>query len=166
MLCPTINLLNSSMLQEVYFPACCCSSCCICCSAWLESSAKRMPTRAECFMNFSQHFCTHCMHNQQSGSPFCSGTQQERKVLKQISPTQCFHEIPRHKSGLQDDQIVLSGAWGTARDLCTVKQQASRSLAFSSVPSRSLLLKLSTQSVKHFCTRELYIRRLHAQTSP
>ena len=43
-----------------YFPACCCSSCCICCSAWLESSAKRMPTRAECFINFSQHFCTHC----------------------------------------------------------------------------------------------------------
>jgi hypothetical protein len=33
---------------------------CICCSASLDSSAKRMPTRAECFMNFSQHLCTHC----------------------------------------------------------------------------------------------------------
>jgi len=33
---------------------------CICCSASLESSAKRMPTRAECFINFSQHLCTHC----------------------------------------------------------------------------------------------------------
>ena len=34
---------------------------------------------------------------------------------------------------------------------------------FSSVPSRSLLLKLSMQSVKHFSTRLLYMRRLHAQ---
>ena len=162
MLCPTINLLTPMMLQEDYFPACCCSSCCICCSAWLESSAKRMPTRAECFMNFSQHFCTHCMHKQQSGC--CS--QQGRKILEHIRSTQCFHDILRHKSGLQDDQNGLKETWGTTRDICTVTQQASRSLAFSSVPSRSLLLKLSTQSVKHFCTRELYIRRLHAQKSP
>lgn len=52
------------MLQAHYFPGCCCSICCICCSAWLESSAKRMPTRAECFMNFSQHFCTHCAYTE------------------------------------------------------------------------------------------------------
>ena len=31
------------------------------------------------------------------------------------------------------------------------------------MPSRSLLLKLSMQSVKHFSTRLLYMRRLHAQ---
>jgi hypothetical protein len=28
---------------------------------WLDSSAKRRPTRDECFMYFSQHFWTHCM---------------------------------------------------------------------------------------------------------
>ena len=33
---------------------------CICCSAAAESSAKRTPTRELCFMNFSQHRCTHC----------------------------------------------------------------------------------------------------------
>ena len=36
-----------------------------------------------------------------------------------------------------------------------------RALAFSSALSRSFLLNDSTQSVKHFCTRELYMRRLH-----
>lgn len=32
----------------------------ICFSAAAVNSPNRMPTRAECFMNFSQHFCTHC----------------------------------------------------------------------------------------------------------
>lgn len=37
-----------------------CVICCTCCSAWALSSANRTPTREECFMNFSQHRCTHC----------------------------------------------------------------------------------------------------------
>ena len=41
---------------------CCCISCATCCSAALDSSAKRSPTLPECFMNFSQHFETHCRH--------------------------------------------------------------------------------------------------------
>ena len=35
-------------------------------------------------------------------------------------------------------------------------------LTFSSVLSRSFLRKDSTQSLKHFSTSELYIRRLHS----
>ena len=39
-------------------------------------------------------------------------------------------------------------------------------ITFSSVLSRSFLLKESTQSVKHFCTRELYMRKLHTKALP
>ena len=39
-------------------------------------------------------------------------------------------------------------------------------ITFSSVLSRSFLLKESTQSVKHFCTRELYMRKLHTKAFP
>lgn len=38
-------------------------TCCICVSASLDSSPKRMPTLAECFMNFVQHDWTHCTHH-------------------------------------------------------------------------------------------------------
>lgn len=41
-------------------PACCCIIAAIWLSASLDSSPKRRPTRAECFMNLWQHACTHC----------------------------------------------------------------------------------------------------------
>ena len=55
----TCRVLHSARQQQRgrahRLPCCCCISVCICCSASLVSSWKRMPTRCECFMNFSQH---------------------------------------------------------------------------------------------------------------
>lgn len=66
-------------------PCCCCVSFCICCSASLVSSWKRMPVRCECFMNFSQHLCTHCA----TGCPLVSTAAAQRLLCFQCSISWC-----------------------------------------------------------------------------
>ena len=56
--------ISASALDHLPCCACCCIICCICCSDWDDISPKRMPTRAACFKNFSQHLVTHCRAQQ------------------------------------------------------------------------------------------------------
>ena len=51
-----------------YLPVCDATTCCIWLSAALDSSPNRRPTRAECFMNFSQQCWTHCGQGSEEGA--------------------------------------------------------------------------------------------------
>ena len=66
---PWLQRHTASSLADYWPPAHWPTMDCTCCSAWADSSAKRTPTREECFMNFSQHRCTHCREGTTAVSP-------------------------------------------------------------------------------------------------